>query len=140
MDCRKFGDTYVVRMDRGEEVLSSLTALCKKKGIRLASVDALGALDQAVLGLYDVSAKTFHRREFNEPMELSSLTGTVTRKDGEVYLHLHATVCTQDLTAYGGHAVSLHISATCEMIVRCLPGEVDRAPDEATGLNLFSFR
>ena len=44
MEYRRFGNTVVMRIDRGEEILASLTALCKKEDIRLASVDALGAV------------------------------------------------------------------------------------------------
>ena len=139
MDYRKFGDTYVVRIDRGEEILSTLSSLCAKEDIRLAQVDGLGAVDHAVVSVYDVPTKTFYRREFNEPMEISNLCGTVTRKDGEVYLHLHATLCDRELQAHGGHANELRVAATCEMTVRILPGEVGRAPDDVTGLNLFRF-
>ena len=137
MDYKKLGDTYIIRMDRGEEILTSLTELCKKEDIRLASVDALGAVDHAVLCVYDVPTKTFYRHTFDEPMEISSLCGTVTRKEGEVYLHLHATVCDTQLRAHGGHVNELRVSATCEMIVRTLPGEVGRRHDAEIGLTLF---
>ena len=140
MDYRRFGDTYVVRIDRGEEILASLTALCEKEDIRLAQVDALGAVDRAVVSVYDVPTKTFYRKEFNEAMELSNLCGTVTRKDGAPYLHLHATLCDTGLNAHGGHANELHVSATCEMVVRLIPGQVGRQLDEGIGLNLFSFQ
>ena len=139
MEYRKFGDTYVVRIDRGEEILASLTALCKKEDIRLASVDALGAVDHAVVSVYDVPTKTFFRKEFNEAMEISNLCGTVSRKGGEVYIHLHATLCDTNLAAHGGHANELRVSATCEMVVRTIPGEVGRQLDENIGLNLFKF-
>lgn len=39
-------------MEKGEEILSALTALCKKENIRLAQVQAIGAVKQAVVGLY----------------------------------------------------------------------------------------
>ncbi len=139
MDYRKFGDTFIVRMDRGEEILSTLAALCEKEDIRLAAVEALGAVDHAVVGVYDVSTQVYTRREFNEPMEISSLCGTVTRQDGKVYLHLHVTLCGMDMIARGGHANELRVSATCEMAVRTLPGEVGRRKDDVTGLNLFAF-
>ena len=139
MEFRHFNDTYVVRMDRGEEVMETLTTLCEQEGIRLASVEAIGAVDRAVVGLYDVDKKVFHRKEFQEPMELTSLLGTVTEKDGKPYLHLHATLCDANMQTRGGHVNELHISATCEMVLRLLPGSVGRRPDEATGLNLFSF-
>lgn len=139
MEYRRFGDTYVVRMDRGEEILATLTALCEKEDIRLAQVDALGAVDHAVVGVYDVPTKTYYKTEFNEPMEISNLCGTVSRKDGQVYLHLHVTVCGKDTVAHGGHANELRIAATCEMIVRTIPGNVGRRLDDETGLNLFEF-
>lgn len=139
MDYRRFGDTYLVRIDRGEEILASLTALCETENIRLAQVDALGAVDHAVVSVYDVPSKTFFRKEFNEAMEISNLCGTVSRKDGKAYLHLHATLCDTDLNAHGGHANELRVSATCEMVVRVIPGEADRQLDEGIGLNLFRF-
>ena len=139
MEFRRFENAYVIRMDRGEEVMATLTALCEQEGIRLASVEAIGAVDRAVVGLYDVDKKVFHRKEFQEPMELTSLLGTVTEKDGKPYLHLHATLCDANMQTRGGHVNELHISATCEMVLRLLPGSVGRRPDEATGLNLFSF-
>ena len=139
MEYRKFGDTYIVRMDRGEEILNCLSELCDKEEIRLAQVDALGAVDQAVVSVYDVPTKTFYRKEFNEPMEISNLCGTVTRKDGQPYLHLHVTVCDKALNAHGGHANALRVSATCEMVIRTLPGEVGRTLNEEIGLNLFRF-
>ena len=139
MEYRRFGDTYIVRIDRGEEILESLTALCEKEDIRLAQADALGAVDRAVVSVYDVPTKTFYRKEFNEAMELSNLCGTVTRMDGKPYLHLHATLCDTALNAHGGHANELRVSATCEMVVRVISGEVGRQPDESIGLNLFRF-
>ncbi|MBR6185987.1 MAG: DNA-binding protein [Clostridia bacterium] len=139
MEYRQFGDTFLVRIDRGEEIVASLTALCEKEKIILAQVDALGAVDHAVVCLYDVASKTFFRKEFNEPMEISSLCGTVTQKDGKPYLHLHATLCDTGLIAHGGHVNELRVSATCEMAVRLIAGEVGRAHDDATGLNLFRF-
>lgn len=140
MEFRRFNDAYVVRMDRDEEVMETLTALCEQEGIRLASVEAIGAVDRAVVGLYDVGEKVYHKKEFTEPMELTSLLGTVTEKDGKPYLHLHATFCDANMQAHGGHVNALHISATCEMVLRLLPGQVGRQLDEVTGLNLFDFK
>ncbi|MBQ8081886.1 MAG: DNA-binding protein [Clostridia bacterium] len=139
MEYRKFGDTYFVRMDRGEEVLAQLTALCRKENIRLATVEALGAVDHAVVSVYDVPTRAFFKKEFDGPMEISNLCGTVTRKDGEVYIHLHVTVCDRELNAHGGHMNELRVAATCEMTVRTLPGEVGRRLNEEVGLNTFLF-
>ena len=139
MEFQKFDDAYVIRMDRGEEVMATLSDFCQREDIRLAAVSAIGAVDRAVVGLYDVGEKVYHKKEFNEPMEIASLLGTVTEKDGKPYLHLHATLCDAEMRTHGGHVNELRISATCEMILRLLPGEVGRRLDEETGLNVLSF-
>ena len=139
MEYRRFNDTYVIRMDRGEEIVSCLDRFCRQEDIHLAHVQAIGAVDRAEVGLYDVETKAYRKQFFREPLEMTSLLGTVTRKDGQPYLHLHVTLTDASMLAHGGHANSLTISGTCEMIVTVLEGDVERCPDEATGLNLFSF-
>ena len=139
MDYKRFGDNLVVRIDRGEEVVGTLMALCEKENIGMAEVSALGAVDHAELCIYDVPTKTFFRKTFDGPMEIGALTGSVTRKEGKPYLHLHGVVCDSDLAAHGGHITALRVSATCEMIVRVFPGEVGRRMDDGIGLNLFQF-
>ena len=140
MEYKHINDTYVVRIDRGEEILETLKELCRKEDIHLAQVEALGAVDYAAVCVYDVPTKTFFRKELTGPMEISGLTGSVTRKDGEPYLHLHGTLCDRELKAWGGHIVALRVSATCEMFVRVIPGgEVGRRMDDNIGLNLFEF-
>ena len=140
MEFRRFWDIYVIRMDRGEEIIAALTAFCAQEGVKLASVEALGAADHVVIGLYDVGAKQYHRHAFDEPMEITSLLGNVSTKDGETYLHLHINLCREDMSVIGGHLNECRISATCEMFVRRLDGAVERKLDEAvTGLNLYEF-
>lgn len=140
MEYRSFGDTYIIRLDRGEEIISSLTAFCKAEQVTLGSVEALGAADHVIIGLYDVAARQYHKHTFNGPMEITSLTGNISTKDGEIYLHLHINLCREDMSVIGGHLNECRISATCEMFVRKLSGTVERKLDtETTGLNLYKF-
>ena len=139
MEYKKFGDTYLVRIDVGEEIVEQLKALCRDENIRLAQVDALGAVKQAVIGVYDLEQQVYHREDLNEFMEIAGLTGSVTRMNGEVYPHLHATLAGQDNAVHAGHVIGLVVGATCEMFVRVLDGEVNRARDESLGINTIRF-
>ena len=139
MDYRKFGDTYVVRLDRGEEIVTQLKALAAKEDIRLASVQALGATDDFTVGVYNTDTKVYAANHFTGPHEIVSLTGTLDRMDGQPYLHLHLSAGDSQGKVFGGHLNEARISATCEMVVRCIDGQLDRAKDETTGLNLFRF-
>ena len=139
MEYRKFGNDYVLRIDRGEEVMERLTAFCREAGVKLASVTGLGAADRVTVGLYDVGEKQYHKEELTGPMEITSLTGSITEQEGKPYLHLHITVCGRDLSVRGGHLNECRISATCELNIHCVDGQVGRRYDPVTGLNLFDF-
>ena len=140
MEFRKFDDTYIVRLERGEELIGSLTKLCKEENIRLGSVDGLGACDKLTIGLYDVGRRFYHKTELNGPMEITSVHGNISEKDGNVYLHLHINVCDENMNVRGGHLNECRISATCELFVRKINGAVERRfDDEVTGLNLYRF-
>ncbi len=139
MEYRRFGDVFVLRLDRGEEIIASLTDFCRAEGVKLGAVEGIGASDHAVIGLFDVAERLYHKSAFDEPMEIASLLGNITEKDGEVYLHLHVTLGRADSSVIGGHLTECRISATCELFVRALPGTVERRFDGSTGLNLFRF-
>lgn len=139
MQYRVFGDTYVVRLQRGEEVLACLRELCEKESISLGTVSAIGAVNHVVVGVYRVDEQKYVANTFDGVMELTSLMGNITEKDEEPYLHLHATF--GDLTGkvIGGHLNEAVVSATCELFVRKVEGHVGRRLDPETGLNIFDF-
>ena len=139
MQYRVFGDTYVVRLQRGEEVLACLRELCEKESISLGTVSAIGAVNHVVVGVYRVDEQKYVANTFDGVMELTSLMGNITEKDGEPYLHLHATF--GDLTGkvIGGPLNEAVVSATCELFVRKVEGHVGRRLDPETGLNIFDF-
>ena len=140
MEFRKFGNQYVVRLDRGEEIAASLKKLCTEENIRLGSIQGLGAADHVNVGLFDVGTKVYHTKSFDMPMEITALHGSITRMDGDVYLHIHICVCDSDFHVFGGHMNECRISATCEIIVTVMDGEVGRKHSEEVGLNLYDFQ
>ena len=136
---KRFNDTYMLRIDKGEEVIRSLTELCEKENIRLAEVNAIGAADSAAIGVYDLETASYHREDLPFFMEIASLSGSVTEMNGKPYIHLHAALADQQNKTHAGHVIEITIGATCEMFVRLLPGTVTRKKDEAVGLNLWTF-
>ena len=139
MDYRKFGSAYVVRMDKGEEILEQLKILCTREKIRLASVQALGAIGDFTVGVFRTKEKQYHANTFQGDFEIVSLTGTVTTMNGEFYAHLHLSAGNEKAEVFGGHLNRAVISATCEMVVTQLDGQVEREFNEEVGLNLFRF-
>ncbi len=139
MEYKKFGNDFVVRLNKGENVIESLKELCKKEDILLAEITGLGASDKVEIGVFNVNTKEYKTKVFEGMFEITSLVGNVTRKDGEVYLHIHINFGNEDGVVFGGHLVESRISATSEIIVRKIDGNVGRKLSEEIGLNLLSF-
>jgi hypothetical protein len=139
MKYKVFGSTIVVRIDRGEELMTSVKSLCEKEGVTLASITALGAVDHVIVGLYKVEEQRFLPNVFDGEMEMTSLIGNVTVKDGEVYLHMHADFADETGRVFGGHVTEVIVSGTCEMFIQKIDGVIGRRMDNETGINLFDM-
>ena len=115
MEYRKFDDKIIARIDKGEEILEQVKNIALKENIKLANINALGAVGEFTVGVFKTGEKKYYANEFKGDFEIVSLTGTINTMNGEL------------------------VSATCEMIIYVINGEVDRYKDEDIGLNLFKF-
>ena len=136
---KRFDNIYFLRIDKGEEILAQLQALCEQEHIKLATVQALGAVDDFTVGVFYTGEKQYHANHFTGTYEIVSLTGTVTTKEGAFYAHLHMSAGDDKGLVVGGHLNRAVVSATCEMVVTVVPGTVERVFNEDVGLNLFQF-
>lgn len=139
MEYRRFENVIVARIDRGEEILSKIKEIALKEDIKLANINALGATDHFVIGVYNVDEQKYYSNEFKGAYEIVSLTGSINTMNGEFYSHLHMSAGDDKGSVVGGHLNSATVSATCEMFIYLIDGCVDRFKDEVTGLNLFKF-
>ena len=136
---RVFGDTIVARLPKGSEVLAGIAEICEKEGVQLAEISAIGAVDKITVGLYNVEEQKYHSNTFEDEMEMTGLLGTATRKDGQVYLHLHGSFSDVHGHTFGGHVNQAFISATCEVVIRRIAGEIGRRYDPETGLFIMDI-
>lgn len=139
MDYRRFNNTIVARIDKGEEILEKVKEIALKENIKLANLNALGATNDFTVGVLNVENKQYISNNFHGNYEIVSLTGTINTKDGEFYTHLHMSAGNDKGEVFGGHLNRAVVSVTCEMVINIIDGTVDRYFDEETGLNLFRF-
>ena len=149
MDYRRFGDKIVVRIDKGEELCAMLLELAEKEDIRMAGVTGIGASGDVTLGVFNPRIKEYKSMRYEGDYEIASVTGNLSRRDGKPYLHLHAVI--GDPTrkfewhhnpsgvTYSGHLNAAVISATCELVIDVIDGEVGRKFSDDIGLNLYEF-
>lgn len=139
MEYRRFNNTIVARIDRGEEILAQIKELALKENIKLAHVSALGATNDFTVGVYKVDEKKYYKNHFVGDFEIVSLTGTINTMNHEFYTHIHMSAGNDSGEVFGGHLNEAVVSATCEMVITIIDGEVERFLDDETGLNLFLF-
>lgn len=139
MDFIKFGDKYIVRLDKGEEIVSTLKKFCEKENVKLGWIKGIGAVDEAKIGIFKVDEKKYYTKVLKGDYEITSLLGNISTMDGETYLHLHINLSDDEYKTYGGHLDSARISATGELIIGTIEGEVNRQHNEEIGINLYSF-
>jgi predicted DNA-binding protein with PD1-like motif len=139
MEYKRFENTWLIRLDPGEEIVSALSEIAAKENIRLASVSGIGAVNVAVLGLFDPLSKVYSKNKVEKDLEIVSLAGNISTMDGNTYLHLHMSAADVNANVYGGHLNEAHVSATAEIVVTQIAGSIDRAFSEQIGLNLIRF-
>ena len=139
MEYKRFKNNIVVRIDKNEEILEQIKSIALKEKIKLALVSALGATNDFTVGVYKVDEKKYYSNTFKGNFEIVSLTGTINTMNKEFYTHIHMSAGNEKGEVFGGHLNRAIVSATCEMVISIIDGEVDRYHDEEIGLNLFKF-
>lgn len=134
------GRRFILSIDNHQEITAALAAFCAEKGIRSGIVSGLAAIKEATFRFLNPATKQYVDKTFAEQMEVCSLTGNISEKDGKVYLHLHVTASRSDYSCIGGHLLTATVSGACELLLEDygLTG-IGRRFDQETGLNLYDF-
>ena len=131
---------YVVSLDNHVEMVEAIMAFCKKMEIKAGHISGLGATNLATFRYLDPSTMQYVDKTFGEQMEITSITGNISQKDGEPYLHIHLTCSRSDYSCVGGHLLSARISGACELLIDVFRNTtVGREKDPETGLNMYKF-
>ena len=130
---------YIVRVERGEELIGALKALMEQEQIGSGTVSGLGATSFARLGIYDVEARVYVDRTFKGVREICNLTGSLSWHDGAPFPHVHMILSDFELRAIGGHCFEALAGATIEVLVRSFEERIDRETDDDLGLHLLKL-
>ena len=139
MQFRKVKDAFMIRLIKGEEIISTLSSFVQQQNIPGGFVFGLGAFKQATLGYFDSEKKEYIKSSFEEDMEFGSLTGSISYVDGKPFVHAHVVASGADCRAYFGHLFSATITATGEFFIIPTDSQIERKHDPETGLNLLDL-
>lgn len=138
MEYKVENNVAIVRLQKGEEIISSLLVLIEELSIKSGRVSGIGATNNITIGVFDASTKEYHQKNIKEDMEILSISGNLSRINGTPYVHIHGAFASIN-NVYGGHVNESYVSATAELVLDIFDVVVEREFNEEIGLNLIKL-
>ena len=143
MEYRNYNNVVYLRLDRGDEVLSSILSVCEKEGFKSCVFSGIGGCDYAKLGTFRPDQGTYGEYEKEGMLELVSLNGDVKDSDQGPLIHAHACLSFEEngeIKLTGGHLLSLRVLITAEIEIRPVVGGVIKTkPGQIPGPKVWDF-
>lgn len=137
MKYQKDGKTFLLVLDKGEDIVEKVTQFAKEHEMKFGTVSGIGACDNVTLNFYNLETQKYEAREVNEALELTSLLGNISHIGEQPFAHLHGTFGTRDFQTLSGHLTKAKVSATAEIVITMTNMDINRTHDSETGLNLL---
>lgn len=139
MEYRKFGNTYIMRLEVGEEIMESIKKIAVCEKIALAEINGLGATDDVTIGVRNPNTNQYEPTEYKGRFEIANIHGNITMLNGESFIHIHIGCGNEKGEYRGGHLLKCKISATAEIFITTYEGVVERKLDDKIGINVLKF-
>jgi len=131
-------EVLVIKLEKGEDLLEALSSVVEKENIEAGFFTGIGALNRVKMGIF-VEGE-YKEITIEDELEIVSLLGNVSLKNGKPFVHAHITVSRRDGSAFGGHLLpGSSISVTCEIFLVKLKEPLRRKFDEKLKLYLLSL-
>jgi len=133
------GNTWLLRLDDGQDLVETLSAFAVREGVRAGAVAfGIGMFRRATVGYWD--GQQYRAHELTVPYEVVGLHGTIAQADGRPSLHLHAALAGPDHALVGGHLLQATVGALQEILVEVFPGRAFGRPlVESFGLRMLDL-
>lgn len=133
------GRVFALILDKGDEVVATLTAFAKRERLAGSHLSAIGAFSDVTLGYFERERSEYRKIPIGEQVEVVSLLGDIAIGDDGPTLHAHVVVGASDGTARGGHLLEAHVWPTLEVVLTESPTYLRRRRDPETGLALIAL-
>jgi predicted DNA-binding protein with PD1-like motif len=139
MRFQQFGDRFQLRFESGEAIADGLLAWLREQGVGYATLTGLGAVRHATVSYWNAETQDYEQHELDRQMEVVSLIGNATIKDGSPFTHIHVALGQSDLSIVGGHLNDLVVNPNLEIWLRRETESVHRTLDPVCGLYLMDL-
>lgn len=152
MEYRRAGSKIVARIDSGEELTAKLREIAEREDIGFAAVTGWGTTRNVSLTYYDTKEGCEYGNVFERiDQELTSVTGMITRAEGETLMELRAVIGNPSYDkparmsvsrfgfAVGGRLKHAVISTTCTLVIELIDLDAHMARSGEFGCDVLEF-
>jgi uncharacterized protein len=136
---QQFGERFQLRIESGEELGSTLKTFFVERDVTFAQMTGLGAVRSATISYWNSTIQQYETHERAEQMEIISLIGNVSMREGEPFAHIHLGLGRSDLSLIGGHFNAAVAHPMLEIWLTPIDATVTRVLDESCGLFLMDL-
>ena len=134
----KSGNLHFIKLDKGEEIISTITTFANELCLKSGFLTGIGALRDLEIGYFDMKKAKYDIKKMDGEYELLSLMGNLGVVDGKVNPHLHVVLGDDKFQCYGGHLLKGYIAITCELVLAATDMRLERIYDDETKLKLLT--
>lgn len=127
----------IYKLGKGTRIPDGILSIAEGEGIRTGRVEAIGGVEALRLAYFNHAEKRYEERDYRGFLEVTSILGNITLKDGKPFLHVHGTFGRKDNSVIGGHVVSATVMPMLEVVITPTENIAERRFDEETGLNVI---
>lgn len=122
-----------------DDFLGELGRWVESSDLRAASLSGIGGFRDAVLGYYDLDARSYVDIPVDDQVEVLTLAGDVTCSGDKRQIHAHVVCGRRDGSTVGGHVQQAIVRPTLEVVVTESPTFLERRFDPGSGLALIDL-
>jgi len=131
-------DVFVFKLNEDDDLFLSIKELALKNEISSGMFYLIGAVKKAKFAFYEDGA--YKNIEMNEPMEILSCMGNISKKDEELIVHAHVSFGNSEGKAFGGHLIEgTIIDPLGELFIFELKDDLIRKFDPKTNLTVLDL-
>ena len=141
MKIRDVEKGFVIKLERGEDMLVTLTQFCESRGVQSGIFRGIGAVERVKIGYYDLPKREYFFRDEPGVFEVASMQGNIALVDGKPFIHAHAVLsrCDETLECIGAHIKEAFVAVTLEIFLTPFDVPLKRAMDDSIGLKLLDL-
>jgi len=132
---------YLIRLDKGEEVIEQLTSFAREKKITAGIFNGIGGIVNSSIGNYSVVLGQYITKTYKNMLEVGHCSGNISVQEDsdDIHVHAHLTAANEQDGVVVGHLFGAIVEVTMEFYLKSFKVRLVRKMDPETEYRIWHF-